>query len=312
MTTPDQPNPFHPGSTPSDTSWDGAARPSTPPSTPPPSPVPTPPLPAAQDHQPHGRNTVALVALVLAVLGFVFALIHGAMIVGWVLLPIAFILSVVGLLQHGRPKGMAIAALIVSVVGTIVGIVAFTTSVGDAVDDALSQPVTATQPSGAGATEEGTADSASPSQSPSDTSEASAEGTRENPYPLGSTISSSDWKVTVNSFTADATSQVLAANQFNEDPAQGSVYALANVTITYIGDSSGYALETGVAFVTDQGNVVSSTDSLAVAPDAIGLDELYTDASVTGNVVFEIPSGASGLLRVQPGMLARDAFVAIS
>lgn len=310
MTTPDQHTPFQPGSTPpepsdgSATQWPAQQAASTPTATP--RPLTPSSLPG------RGRNAVALVALVLAVLGFVFALIHGAMIVGWVLLPIAFILSVVGLLQHDRPKGMAIAALIVSVVGTIVGIVAFTTSVGDAVDDALSQPVTATQPSGAEATEEGSTDSASPSPSPSDTSEATVEGTRDNPYPLGSTISSADWSVTVNSFTADATSQVLAANQFNEAPAQGSVYALANVTITYTGDSSGYARETGIAFVTDQGNVVNSSDSLAVAPDAIGMDELYQGASVTGNVVFEIPSDASGLLRIQPGLLADDAFVAIS
>lgn len=263
------------------------------------------------------RNTLALVALVVAVLGTVFALIHGAMIIGWILLPIAFILSIVALAQHGRPKGVAVAALVVSIVGTIVGVVAFMGAVGDAVDDAFNTPVSGAAQSGG----------ASPSGEPTDSATAdedadagagdtggtdSGAGTRENPFPLGTEIIGNDWTVTVNSFTADATDQVLAANQFNEAPAGGSVYALANVTITYTGDSSGYAMETSTDFVTSSGNVIGSTDSMAVAPDAIGLEELYQGASVTGNVVFEIPAGDAGLLRVRPGMLSDEAFVSLS
>ncbi|MFF1875766.1 DUF2510 domain-containing protein [Kitasatospora herbaricolor] len=38
------------------------------------------------------RNVLGIVALAVAVLGFIFAAIPGALIVGWVLLPIAFIL----------------------------------------------------------------------------------------------------------------------------------------------------------------------------------------------------------------------------
>ncbi|MGO3796284.1 MAG: DUF4352 domain-containing protein [Pauljensenia sp.] len=263
------------------------------------------------------RNTLALVALVVAVLGSVFALIHGAMIIGWILLPIAFILSIVALVQHGRPKGVAVAALVVSIVGTIVGVVAFMGAVGDAVDDAFNTPVSGVAQSD-GASPSGEPTVSAPADGDADDGAGDAggatasQGTRENPFPLGTAISGSDWTVTVNSFTADATDQVLAANQFNEAPADGSVYALANVTITYTGDSSGYAMETTTDYVTAGGNVIGSTDSIAVAPDAIGLDELYPGASVTGNVVLEIPTGDAGLLRVRPGILSDEAFVAVS
>lgn len=119
----------------------------TPPGAPVPPQAPTPAgAPIPQGAPPSSgvgrtRNTLGLVALVVAVLGTVFALVHGAMIVGWILLPIAFVLSVVALVQHGRPKGMAVAALVVSIVGTVVGVVAFMGAVGDAVDDAFNTPV---------------------------------------------------------------------------------------------------------------------------------------------------------------------------
>ncbi len=39
-----------------------------------------------------GRNTIAIVALVAAIVGFIFAVWEGAYLLGWVLLPIAFLL----------------------------------------------------------------------------------------------------------------------------------------------------------------------------------------------------------------------------
>ena len=69
------------------------------------------------------RNTLGLVALIIAVVGFIFACIPGALIVGWVLLPIAFILGLVSLFMKGRGKGLGLAAIILSVVGTVVAVV---------------------------------------------------------------------------------------------------------------------------------------------------------------------------------------------
>ena len=98
------------------------------PSPPQPPPPPTPP----------GKNTVGTIALVAAIIGFVFACIPGALIVGWILLPIAFILAIVGLVLKDKTRKGALAALIVSIVGTIVGVVVFIAVVGNAVDDAFN------------------------------------------------------------------------------------------------------------------------------------------------------------------------------
>src|SRR3954453_16202181 len=98
--------------------WDPAARPQSP---------------------PQQRNAVGLIALITGIVGFIFACIPGALIIGWVLLPIAFILGIVGVVLSGKTKGTSIAAIIVSVVGVVVGVVVFfgvvATSFRDAFDD---------------------------------------------------------------------------------------------------------------------------------------------------------------------------------
>src|SRR5690625_1251453 len=75
------------------------------------------------------KNGIGLAALIVAIVGFLFACIPGALIIGWVLLPVAFILSIVGLTRSGRKKGTSIAAMVISVIGTIVGFVVFATVV---------------------------------------------------------------------------------------------------------------------------------------------------------------------------------------
>lgn len=290
---------------------------------------PTGPPPA-----PGQRNTVAIVALVVAVVGFVFAVWEGAYLLGWILLPIAFVLSIVALAGRDKPKKMAVAALVISIVGTVAGVIAFMSSAARIVDEAFtdtSPTVVASEP----------ADDASrtaPSQEPAD--DAAAEqpaeddaatepaegeapaaeeeqpaselGTRAQPLALGSTIGTDEWQITVNTFTADATDEVLAANQFNEAPAEGSTYALANVTLTRVGAESGTAFEVSFDYITAAGNVAGAHDSMTVAPDPLGYEELFEGASVTGNVVFEIPAADAGVLRVTPGFFADEAFIATS
>ncbi|WP_238476294.1 DUF2510 domain-containing protein [Agromyces mariniharenae] len=90
---------------------------------------------AAPSTKPH---VLGIIALVVAAIGFIFACIPGALIVGWILLPVAFILSIVAFFLKGA-KWPAITALVVSVVGTIVGVVVFltvvTTSFSEAFED---------------------------------------------------------------------------------------------------------------------------------------------------------------------------------
>ncbi len=252
------------------------------------------------------RNTVGIVALVMAVVGFIFACIPGALIVGWILLPVSFILGLVGLFQKGKASWPAITAVIVSVVGTIVGVIVFLAFLGNAIDDAVSSSsaVSASVAPGGTSSDAGGAGS-------------SAQGTtRENPYPLGTEISSKDWKVVINSVTFNANDAVAAANEFNDPPADGKEYVLINYTATYVGNEAGGESPAFVSvdYVTPDGVTIDGTDSMAVAPDAFdSLTTLYNGASVTGNVVRAVPvdRAQDGVLAVRPGLLADKVFVAV-
>ena len=92
------------------------------------------PAPESAGAKPH---VLGFIALAVAVVGFIFACIPGALIVGWILLPIAFILSIVALFLKGK-KWPAIAALITSIVGTIVGVIVFATVVTTSFEEAFA------------------------------------------------------------------------------------------------------------------------------------------------------------------------------
>jgi len=273
------------------------------PQLPPPVPPMAPPVPPmAPAPAPKKTNVLALIAMIVAVVGFIFACIPGALIVGWVLLPIAFVLSIVSLFLKGDRKWMGVVGLVVSVVGTIVGFVVFfavvATSFNDAFnngDTVVEQPVEAVGETDAGQSDAGEADA--------------AQGTRENPYPIGSTISSDDWTLVVNSYSADGNATVAKANQFNDAPPAGSHYELVNYTVTYTGEESGLAAEVGIDFVTSAGNVVNSYDALVVLGDEMGMDELYNGATATGSQAFLVPDGETVTIRVRPGMFADEVFV---
>lgn len=266
----------------------------------------TPPhgnAPYPNDKNPKQRNTVGIIGLVVAILGAIMSVVPGAAIIGWILLPIGFILGLVGLFMSGKPKGTAIAAVIVSIVGTILAMAFFVTVVGDAFDDAFNEDVTVSRADGEGASDAESADVGTPDAG-------SAIGSRENPAAIGDAVSGDQWEVVVNGFTRNATDQVMAANQFNDPPPVGSQYALVNLTATYIGEGSSLVDFIGVAFVTDSGNVIRSFDHAAVTPDPLE-GELYSGASATGNVDLAIPEGATGLLRLELGTFGGEVFVAV-
>jgi hypothetical protein len=231
----------------------------------------------------------------------------GALIVGWVLLPIAFILAIVSLFIKDKPKGMGIAALIVSIVGTIVGFVVFFAVVGSSFDNAVGSGDTkVVAPSGEAGSNAGAAENKSEAKT----------GTRENPSPIGSVVESEDWRVVINSATLAASDAVAAANEFNDPPAEGSEYILVNYSATYVGDDSNGQMPAFVSleYVTADGRTINSFDKTVIAPDAINSSNtLYKDGTVTGNVAFEVPSATAGqgVLAVRPGMLADKVFVAV-
>ncbi|MBX0299880.1 DUF4190 domain-containing protein [Cryobacterium sp. 1639] len=248
------------------------------------------------------RKKLALAALIVSVLGFIFACIPGVLIVGWVLLPVAFILAIVSLFVKGSGKGLGIAGLIISIVGTIVAAVVFFAVVATTFNDAFSDESVVIE-AGEEAAEEAPADDAAAEEPAGDV------GTRENPAAIGSTISSDDWTVVVNGFNADGNAAVAEANQFNEAAPAGSHYGIVNYTVTYSGEESTYAAMVGIDLVTASGNVLNSYDTFVSLNDSMGLDELFTGASATGSAAFVIPDGEEVVIRVTPGMLADDQFV---
>ena len=222
------------------------------------------------------------------------------MILGLILLPIGLILSIVAFFLKGA-KWPAITGLILAVVGGIIGSIVLVGTLIAAGVQAIDEMSDTTV-----------------SESPQDDADEDADagsgevGSRENPAALGSTISGDEYDVVVNTVTLDATEDILAANPYNEAPAEGTTYALINATVTYKGEDSGYAAMVMFDYVTADGEVVSSTDALVLPPEpALALQEIYTDASATGNVVLQVPVGDDGLLRVTPGILSDEVFVAV-
>ncbi len=111
-------------------------------------PAPSGDAPSAAVHQQtkkKHRSVLGIIGLSVATIGLIFACIPGALVVGWVLLPIGFILGIVALFQKDKRKWQAITAIGVSMVGTIVGAIVFVAltagALSDAVDDTAADEI---------------------------------------------------------------------------------------------------------------------------------------------------------------------------
>ena len=258
-------------------------------------------------------NILGLIALITAVIGFIFACIPGALIIGWILLPVAFILGLVSLFLQGKSKWMGITALILSIVGTVVGAVVFLVVVSTAFDESFGGGDTTVAGPSEGS-DAGSEQNADKEVAPDEGS--SEDGTRGNPYPIGSTIENDEWRVVVNSVTPAATDAVLSENDFNEPPADGSQYMLVDYSTTYLGDNTDGEIPASVIveYVAADGTTVNSFDNIVVAPDPIDTTStLYTDGTATGNAAFEVPTDTAdqGVLAITPGILGDKVFVAV-
>lgn len=268
-----------------------------------------------QTPPPKTRNTVGIIALITAIVGAVFAMIPGALILGWILLPVAFILSIVSLFLKNQKRGQGIAALIISIVGTIIGFIVFFTVVATSFDEAFNEDTQIEAPSEGDDVEESVTDENAQDGS-DDAADGGEEGTRDNPLALGSAVTASDWEVTVNSVDLSATEAVLAENSLNEEPAEGNGFITVNVTATYLGDdSSGETpMGVGVEYVSSQGNSFDTTASLIVVPESFdSMETLYEGASTTGNFGIEVPMEdvESGSILLSPSMLGDSVFYAV-
>ncbi len=274
-----------------------------------------PPQPYAQAPQPYGqapqqpyapvatkpaRNVVGIVGLSIAAAGFLFACIPGILILGWILLPIGFIVGLVSLFLSGKAKWPGLVALIVAVVGTVVGFVVFFALAAGAVNDAFDSSGDVT----VGASTEAPADTDEGDDAP-----AAAEGTRENPVAFGTPISNNDWDIKLNSLDVNGNAAVAAANQFNEAPAEGKQYIILDMSATYKGSGDGTSMMVQVEYVAADGTVISTWDNFVSGIDpTFGQASLLAGATDTGKQVFLVPSTLDGLIRVTPGVLADEVY----
>ncbi len=271
----------------------------------PPAYDPQPPMFAPPVNKP-AKNTLGLIALIVAAVGFIFGCIPGALVIGWILLPIAFILGIVSVCLRGKVKWQGITAIVLSVVGTIVAFIVFfvvaATAFSNAVDDATGGKTTVTE-------QQAPDDDAASEDAP-----ASEVGTRETPIPLGTAFSNDDWTVVINSVTQNAGEQINAANGYPQDADPGTEFLLINYTVTYTGDDADgqYPAMVQIEYVTAAGVTVNLFDKFVIAPDAINSTSvLYSGATVTGNTAIQVPSPVDGVLAVTPGVLADKVFVAV-
>lgn len=234
-------------------------------------------------------HVLGIIALAVAGLGFVLACIPVTVLFGWILLPIGLVLSIVALFMKGA-KWPGIVGISVSVVGmivaAIVSIVAVVLAVGE-VERAIDE-----FDSGSSALEEELDGAFAPE----------VFGSPEDPIALGETISTEDFDVVVNSIDLNATEQVLAADEYNEPPAEGETYAIVNLTVTYKGEGSSTDGFVAVDYVGADGTVKDDAYAYAwgVEPE-FGLTELFTGDSATSNLVLMLPADPDGVLLVSPG-----------
>lgn len=266
-------------------------------------PAPAPAVPAQ-------RNVVGIIALVCAVLGVVLSCVEGALLLGWLFLPIAFILSIVALVIKNKKRGVAIAALIASILGFILAPLVFIFVVGQAADEAFGGDTTVSDSTGEQASSLGAIGSTSDSGATS-----ALGGSRDNPLPLGTTIEDNEWAVTINSVNLDGDAVVAGANQFNTPADPGKQYIVVNLTATLKADDGDGAIPmVDVEYVSRDGVTSNAYDKvISVDNNFDGLSTLYQGASATGNMVFEVPadSAAEGVLAVSPGILSEKKFVAV-
>lgn len=146
-----------------------------------------------------------------------------------------------------------------------------------------------------------------------DVAPAEPDGTsRENPLPLGSSVTSGDWTITINSVNLNAND--LIVDDFNEPPAEGNVYIMVNATVTYDGDNPQGEVPMGnIDYVTADGNTIGLAWVDFEDTDFTLLDPLYGGASHTGSNAYEVPAdtAAEGTLAVAPDMMGEASFVAV-
>lgn len=126
-------------------------------------------------------------------------------------------------------------------------------------------------------------------------------GSRQQPAPVGSTAVISDasgqpvWEITLLESALNVNDIVARENQFNDPLPEGSQYAAATFSVTYLGAEKGFpGMDLSVAFVTADGTTHKETDVWVSAPDRLSNEnELYQGGTAEGRAYIAIPSAGA-------------------
>lgn len=145
------------------------------------------------------------------------------------------------------------------------------------------------------------ASSTSPSPTPTPTPTA-ALGTRSNPFPVGTAGQydpTSVWTFTGSPTNPDATAEIMAGNEFNEQPTAGTTYVTTKFTIALantpeVANGADPAGSFRIAYVGTDGNTYEDKQCAVPAPDMRyqSLGTMYGGATAVGSVCAIVPVGA--------------------
>ncbi|GCE37834.1 hypothetical protein Rhow_000680 [Rhodococcus wratislaviensis] len=231
------------------------------------------------------RNGFGVTALVLAIVGVVFGLVP---LTGFIALILGLLSVLFGLLGFGRVRKGLATNKIMTLAGTGLGVVAVALGIWGmtiffgAVDE-LDQKLD--NLGGSASTVTG--------EAPAPDAEA-APGSWENPLHPGQALTLPGWDITIHSTTQDATDAVLAENQFNDPPAAGRQFVMADVSATYTGADTGTPwIDLSFRILGSSNNVFgsASADSCGVIPNALSdTGELYPRGTSRGNICISVPA----------------------
>ncbi|WCO65662.1 DUF2510 domain-containing protein [Iamia majanohamensis] len=118
-------------------------------------------------------------------------------------------------------------------------------------------------------------------------------GSADEPLPIGQTATIGDYEVRVTSVDLDATDEVLAANEFNDDPTNGT-YALVEVEATYTGDEEGTpASDLTATLQGGDGVQYEQFECSAVTPGGVDFTTLTEGGSASFDLCWDYPSDAA-------------------
>lgn len=126
------------------------------------------------------------------------------------------------------------------------------------------------------------------------------EGTRDNPIPLGQTVTVGDWDIEVLGSEAPAEATIMASNEFLPGPDDGETWATVSIKATYNGEDAKAQLALGPSF-----HLVGATnkelDAYGCTPmtDRVlaSTDDVFQAGSIEGDLCFSgTPADLEGLV----------------